>query len=147
MEPPDAPPGAFEHCSREIDMDINPSSQPPPTGGVIAGAKRSIAMALLAIGVLVVGGSAVAFAADPSPSASPAATNTPATGDDGTTAVPEITPGTDSSGDARPGRGAHGDCPDDGSTDGPSGGSSSSGSDPTPDATTVPAPSLDPSDV
>jgi hypothetical protein len=129
MEPPDAPPGAFEHCSREIDMDINPSSQPPPTGGVIAGAKRSIAMALLAIGVLVVGGSAVAFAADPSPSASPAATSTPATGD------------------ARPGRGAHGDCPDDGSTDGPSGGSSSSGSDPTPDATTVPAPSLDPSDV
>jgi hypothetical protein len=146
MEPPDAPPGASAHCSREIDMDINPSSQPPPTGGVIAGAKRSIAMALLAIGVLVVGGSAVAFAADPSPSASPAA-STPATCDDGTTAVPEITPGTDSSGDARPGRGAHGDCPDDGSTDDPSGGSSSSGSDPTPDATTVPAPSLDPSDV
>lgn len=128
-------------------MDPNPTSQPPPSGGAFQGAKRSIAMALLAIGLLVVGGSAVAFAADPSPSATTVATTAPTTGDDGATTTPEGTPGTDSSGDARPARGAHGDCPDDGSTDGTSGGGSSSDSGTTPDATTVPAPSLDPSDV
>lgn len=128
-------------------MDTNPTLQPRPAGGVVAGAKRSIAMALLAIGLLVVGGSAVAFAADPSPSESPAATTTPTTGDDGTTTAPGTTPGSDSSGDARPGRGARGDCPDDGSADGSSGGSSSSDNGTMPDATTVPAPSLDPADV
>jgi hypothetical protein len=147
MELPTRQPGVSEHRSREIDMDTNPSIQPRRAGGAVAGAKRSIAMALLAIGLLVVGGSAVAFAADPSPSESPAATTTPTTGDDGTTTAPETTPGTDTSGDARPGRGDHGDCPDDGSTDGSSGGSSSSDSGTTPDATSVPAPSVDPSDV
>ena len=128
-------------------MDTNPTIQPPTAGGRLTGAKRSIAMALVAIGLLVVGGSAVVFAADPSPSESPAATTTPTTGDDGTTTAPETTPGTDTAGNARPGRGAHGDCPDDGATDGSSGGSSSSDSGTTPDATSVPAPSLDPSDV
>ena len=129
-------------------MDTSPTTQPPPSGGAWQGAKRSISTALLAIGLLVVGGSAVAFAADPSPSETPA-TTAPTTGDDGATTAPETTPGTDSSGDARPGRGAHGDCPDDGASDGASGGSSSSGSGttPTPDSTAVPAPSLDPSDV
>jgi len=147
MEPPDAPPGVSEHRSREIDMDTNPTIQPPRARGPLAGARRSIAMALLATGLLVVGGSAVAVAADPSPSESPAATPTTPTGDEGTTTAPETTPGTDTSGDGRPGRGAHGDCPDDGSTQGSSGDSSSSDSGTTPDATTVPAPSLDPSDV
>ena len=130
-------------------MDPNPTIQPPPAGGAFAGAKRSIAMALLATGLLVAGGSAVAFAADPSPSETPAATTAPTTGDDGTTTAPDPAPGTDSSGDARPGRGAHGDCPDEGATDGTSGGSSSSdgGTTSTPDATSVPAPSVDPSDV
>ena len=128
-------------------MDPNPTIQPASSGGALASAKRSIAMALLAVGLLVVGGSAVAFAADPSPSESPSATTTPTTGDDGATTAPETTPGTDSSGAARPGHGAHGDCPDEGSTSGSSGGGSSSDSSATPDATTVPAPSLDPSDV
>jgi hypothetical protein len=128
-------------------MDHNRTPLPPPSGGAFAGAKRSIAMALLAIGLLVVGGSAVAFAADPSPSESPAASTTPTTGDDGATTAPETAPGTDSPGDARPGRGAHADCPDDGSSGGSSGGDTSSDSGTTPDATTVPAPSLDPSDV
>ena len=129
-------------------MDPN-TTQPPPSGGAYQGAKRSIATALLAIGLLVVGGSAVAFAADPSPSEAPAATTAPTTGEDGATTAPETTPGTDSSGDARPGRGAHGDCPDEDASDGTSGGSSSSGggTTPTPNSTAVPAPSLDPSDV
>ena len=130
-------------------MDPTPTIQPPPSGGSFAGAKRSIAMALLATGLLVAGGSAVAFAADPSPSESPAATIAPTTDDDGATTAPETTPGTDSSDDARPAHGARGDCPDDGTGDGTSGGGSSSGSGstPTPDATTAPVPSLDPSDV
>ena len=127
-------------------MDTTPAT-PPPSGGAFRGATRSIAMALLAIGLLVLGGSAVALAADPSPSKSPSATAAPTTGDDGGTTAPQTIPGTDPSGQAGPGRAGHGDCPADAA--GGTGGSSSSdsGTTPTPDATTVPVPSLDPSDV
>src|SRR4029079_12664549 len=82
-----APPARWTHRTRrpacrkihhpEVHMDTRPATS-PPSGGAFRGAKRSIAMALLAIGLLVVGGSAVAFAADPSPAATPGATTAPA---------------------------------------------------------------------
>jgi hypothetical protein len=127
-------------------MDTTPTTQ-PPSGGAFQGAKRSVAMALLAIGLLVVGGSAVAFAADPSPSESPTAATAPTIGDEGATTAPDAAPGTDSSGQPRPGRGAHGDCPADAAGGSDGGSSSDGGTTPTPNATAVPVPSLDPSDV
>jgi hypothetical protein len=126
--------------------DITPTP-PPATGGPFHGARRSIAMAALAVGLLVVGGSAVAFAADPSPIQAPAATTAPTTGAGGTT-----TPGTTAPNGAipvAPGRGGHhgdGDCPADAGS-GSTGTSGTSGGTTAPAPTTVPAPSVDASDV
>ena len=47
---------------------------------LLGGARRTIATALLAVGLLTVGGAAVVFAADPSASPAPNATTQPSTG-------------------------------------------------------------------
>jgi len=121
----------------------------PPTGGAPepGGARRAITMALLAAGLLLVGVTAVTYAADPSASpTTPSATASP--DDGGTTAPDQGVP------DGRHGRGGQGgnpgDCPAD--QDGSGGGSGASGSDdsstpatPTlPDETTSPDPTTTP---
>ena len=115
--------------------DSDTPQQAPSGGGFLSGAKRSIAMGALAAALLVVGGSAVALAADPSASPDPSATAQPADG--GTTAPSTTAPGT--------GRPAHGDCP---AKDGSGTGTTPNGATttPSPDVTT-PAPSVDTSDV
>jgi len=47
---------------------------------LLSGARRTVATALLAVGLLTVGGAAVVFAADPSASPAPNATTQPSTG-------------------------------------------------------------------
>jgi hypothetical protein len=64
------------------------SYSPPPAtaasepGGqpLLGGARRTVATALLAVGLLTVGGAAIVFAADPSASPAPNATTQPSTG-------------------------------------------------------------------
>ena len=86
--------------------DSDTPQQAPPGGGFLSGARRSIAMGALAAALLVVGGSAVALAADPAASPDPSATAQPADG--GTTAPSTATPGSTAPGTGHP---AHGDCP------------------------------------
>ena len=102
-----------------MDWDDQPV-QPPPAARVVTGVRRGLVTAVLAVGLLGVGGVAVVMAASPDPSASPApnATTQPS-GNGGTTA-----PST------RPGRGSGhsgADCPNMGGSSG-SGSSGSSGS-------------------
>ena len=75
-----------------------PPAQPapePPTGSspVLGGVRRTIATVVLAVGLLIVGGSAVVMAADPSASPAPNATTQPSTGSGGTTTPRTHTPG------------------------------------------------------
>ena len=58
------------------------SVAPGETGGrsLLSGTRRTVATALLAVGLLTVGGAAVVFAADPSASPTPNATTQPSTG-------------------------------------------------------------------
>lgn len=99
-------------------------------------------MALLAIGLLVVGGSAVAMAADPTTSPTPAETTQPT---DTETTAP-VADGTDATGHR-----GRGDCPakdgDGGTAPGSGGTGTTPNADPTPEDTTAPAPSIDASDV
>ena len=76
-----------------MDWNDQPATQPAPTPLVAAtesrsafgGMKRTAATALLAVGLLVVGGVAAVNAADPSTSPAPsAATTQPSTGTNGT---------------------------------------------------------------
>src|SRR5262245_28281368 len=109
----------------------DPTDAPATVGGLgtrpasparFRGMRRGIATALLAAGLLVVGGVAAVSAADPSASPAPNATEQPS--DPGTSGQP-----------ADPGaRGSHqrGDCPNDDSGSG--NGSDSGGSDSSPDA-------------
>jgi hypothetical protein len=93
------------------------------------GARRGIATALLATGLLLVGGVAAVSAADPSASPAPSATDQPS--DPGTSAQP-VTPANPAV--PAPSQNAdhpRGDCPNDGSGDGSDG---SGGSNTTPDA-------------
>ena len=125
-----------------MNPDTDTPRQAPPDGGFLAGARRSIAMGALAGALLLVGGSAVALAADPSATPEPSATTQPS---DGGTTAPETAPGaTTPRGPGYPGTG---DCPaDDGSGSG-SGTTPDAGTTaPAPDDTT-PTPSLDTSDV
>lgn len=124
-----------------MDWTTEPHA-PPPAPGRMHRTRRMIATAALAIGLLVLGGSAVAWAADPSASPDPAATAQPA--DDGTTAPStddSTAPSTDGSADpsARPDRASGKDCP---AKDGSAGGDAGSGTTPdasaAPDATTTP---------
>jgi hypothetical protein len=92
------------------------SAQSPPTARAVTGVRRGLLTAVLAVGLLGVGGVAVVMAASPDPSASPApnATTQPS-GNGGTTA-----PST------RPGHGSGADCPNMGGNSG-SGSSNNSG--------------------
>jgi len=95
-------------------------TESPPAARAVTGVRRGLVTAVLAVGLLGVGGVAVVMAASPDPSASPApnATTQPS-GNGGTTA-----PST------RPGRGSGhsgADCPNMGGSSG-SGSSGSSGS-------------------
>ena len=121
--------------------DSDTPQQAPPGRGFVAGARRTIAMGTLAAALLVVGGSAVALAADPAASPDPSATAQPA---DGGTTTPDA--GTTAPGITAPGAGhrGRGDCP---AKDGSGTGTApSSGTTPSPD-TTTPSPSADTSDV
>jgi hypothetical protein len=102
-----------------------PALEPTVTRAWFGGARRGIATALLAAGLLVVGGVAAVSAADPSASPAPNATTQPS--DPGTSGTP-ADPGT-GQGQTHP----KGDCPADGSGNGSSGGSGTSPST-TPDA-------------
>jgi hypothetical protein len=64
---------------------------PPAAAPVFGGIRRTIATAVLAVGLLIVGGTAVAFAADPSASPAPNASSGPANG--GGTTRPSHVPG------------------------------------------------------
>ena len=124
-------------------MHTDPGTTPPsPTrSSTFVGARRSIAMALLAIGLLVVGGSAVAMAADPTAPPAPAGTTQPT---DTETTAP-VTDETDTKGQR-----GRGDCP---AKDGDRGTAPGGGTGTTPDAdtapddTSTPMPSIDTSDV
>jgi len=95
-------------------------AQSPPAARAVTGVRRGLLTAVLAVGLLGVGGVAAVMAASPDPSASPApdATTQPS-GNGGTTA-----PST------RPGRGSGhsgADCPNMGGNSGSGSGNSSSG--------------------
>jgi hypothetical protein len=125
-----------------------------PSDGFIV--RRGIATALLATGLLVLGGAAVVNAADPSTSPAPSQTTSP----DGSGTAPSQTdpshggwgqqPGTQGQGRGHHGPGAgaqggaRGDCPNMGGDQGSNGGSAPT-TPTTPDPTTTP--SGDPSDV
>ena len=127
-----------------MDHEIETTGEAPPSGGSSrrTGTRRAIAMALLAAGLLAVGGTAAALAADPSATPAPAATATP---DDGATAAPEdgtTTP------DSRPDRGGHrGDCPDPDGSDGTDTDAGSGTAPTTPDELVSPDPGADPADA
>ena len=59
-----------------------PGTPPTEAGGrpLLGGARRTVATALLAVGLLTVGGAVVVFAADPSATPAPNATTQPSTG-------------------------------------------------------------------
>jgi hypothetical protein len=112
------------------------ASPESPARSTLGGARRTVATALLAVGLLTVGGVAVVFAADPSATPAPSAATTPST--QGGTSAPDA-------GTTRPQRGGpngtapdgtKGDCPDKGT---------GSGSGTTPDASAAPTtPTPDP---
>jgi hypothetical protein len=93
-------------------------AQSPPVDRKVTGVRRGILTAVLAVGLLGVGGVAAVMAASPDPSASsaPNATTQPS-GNGGTTA-----PST------RPGHGSGANCPNMGGNSGGNSGSNSSGS-------------------
>ena len=121
-----------------------PSSPAPADGpaepsgrSVLGGTRRTIATALLAVGLLTVGGAAVVFAADPAASAAPNATTQPSTGAGG------AAPGTTTRPNGGPGGGSHnaGDCPDKGGTGtGGGGGGATPSTPPTPTPATPSTP-------
>lgn len=89
-----------------------------PGRSVLGGARRTIATALLAVGLLTVGGVAVVFAADPSATPAPSGAAAPSTNGSGTT------PSTGTNRAPRGGGGVDGvDCPDKGTGSGSGGGS------------------------
>jgi hypothetical protein len=100
-------------------------AQSPPADRNVSGIRRGLLTAVLAVGLLGVGGVAAVMAASPDPSATPTPNATTQPPDNGGTTAPST----------RPGRGSGHDCPNmgdksGGSTDGSSGssGSGSSGS-------------------
>ena len=76
---PFAPPASY---TPPASFSPAPASAASETGGrpLLGGARRTVATALLAVGLLTVGGAAVVFAADPSASPAPNATTQPSTG-------------------------------------------------------------------
>lgn len=118
------------------DQPVQPAQPsapaPVPSGRAGLSPARRVATLLLALGLLAVGGGAVAFAADPSASPDPAATTQPSTGGaNGSTTAP-------STNGQAPADHARGDCPDKAGT------GSGSGSGSGPDASAAPStPSTD----
>jgi hypothetical protein len=108
-----------------------PADGPPEPSGrsVLGGTRRTIATALLAVGLLTVGGAAVVFAADPAASAAPNATTQPSAGAGG------AAPGTTTRPNGGPGGGSHNaaDCPN-------MGGSGGGGGTTTPSTPSTPTP-------
>jgi hypothetical protein len=78
---PAQPPPAWEPAS----YSPQPEPAAPASAFAFGGIRRTIATAALAVGLLVVGGTAVVLAADPSASPAPAATTQPSAGTGGTT--------------------------------------------------------------
>jgi hypothetical protein len=112
-----------------------PAMDPKPAPG---GVRRRIATAALAVGLLVVGGTAVVLAADPSASPAPSAATQPSDGSGGTTQPSDDGSGTPGSRTHK--GGSAGDCPDkDGSGSGGSTAPSTApdGSTSSPDATNL----------
>jgi hypothetical protein len=109
--------------------DANPtewsaaSAAPPsvPAPNRLGGGRRGLATAMLAAGLLIIGGVAAVSAADPSASSAPDATSQPA--DPGASAQPD-----DTSGHQR------GDCPEDGTNGSGGDGGTDSSPDASPDA-------------
>jgi hypothetical protein len=114
------------------DID-NPIEAPPTPTRTRLGGPGRLATALLAAGLVVVGGSAAVMAADPSPTPALSAASDPAT--DGSTPP------------ARSGHAAGQDCPDSGGSGDSGGTGGDQGSPTTPDATDAPSSSADPADV
>lgn len=122
-------------------------AEPPPAGGppvapserlartpVLGGLRRTAATALLAVGLLVVGGVAVVNAADPSASPAPNATTQPPGGGNGTAPGPNRVQGAAPNGQMPAGRGH--DCPNMGGAAPGSQGSGGSGGSAAPSAAT-----------
>ena len=105
-----------------------PAAQPvtpaPASRPVLGGMRRTVATALLAVGLLAVGGVAVVNAADPAASPTPNATTQPSTGSGGGTTAPQAPR---SNAGAPAGRNGH-DCPNMGGSGSGSQGSGSQGS-------------------
>jgi hypothetical protein len=101
------------------DQPAHPPAEPPQPAPErsVSRVRRGILTAVLAVGLLGVGGVAAVMAASPDPSASPAPNATAQPSPNGGTTNPST----------RPGRAGH-DCPNGGGTTGGSGGSSGSGS-------------------
>jgi len=108
-----------------------PPATPTESRSRLGGARRTMATALLAVGLLTVGGVAVVFAADPSATPAPSGAAAPSTDGGGTA------PSTGTTRPQRQGGAAHdaADCPDKGA---------GSGTGTTPDASAAPStPSTD----
>ena len=105
-----------------------PAAQPAPAVAaprpVLGGMRRTVATAVLAVGLLAVGGVAVVNAADPAASPTPNATTQPSTGTGGGTTTPQAP---SSNGAAPTGRSGH-DCPKAGGSGSGTQGSGSQGS-------------------
>lgn len=109
-----------------------PAAQRPVSRSALGGVRRMVATALLAVGLLVVGGVAVVNAADPAASPAPNATTEPSTGNGGVTppaprangAAPNGQRGHDCPNMGGSGSGRHAPAlPGSGGTTGPSAGS------------------------
>jgi hypothetical protein len=72
---PFVPPASFSPAPGGDASQVEEGGRP-----LLSGARRTVATALLAVGLLTVGGAAVVFAADPSASPAPNATTQPSTG-------------------------------------------------------------------
>ena len=131
--PDPSPPASFSPAPATVPSDGRGRSH-------LGGARRTIATALLAVGLLTVGGVAVVFAADPSATPAPSGATAPSTDGSGNGTAPGSgTNRGDRQGAARDGA----DCPDKG-TDGrgsttPDASAAPSTEDPTEDPTTVPS--------
>lgn len=130
--PPESSWAPVEPATPVVPVTAAPTA---PRRSVLSGARRGVATALFAVGLLVVGGVAVVSAADPSASAVPEATTAPTT-DGGGDVAPDAS--------SVPGRhggangAAKGDCPDKGT-----GGTGTDGTDGSGDAGSSAAPSTD----
>jgi hypothetical protein len=124
---------------------IEPFTSPPAPEAAprrLSGTRRAIASVLLTAGLLAVGGTAVALAADPSVSPAPSTSTQPSSGGTGAPST-----GTPSTGDPA-GRGSHAngkDCPNLGGSTGSGGSGGQQGSPATPTTPTTPDVSASPS--